>query len=49
MEIAELRNCYKVILDCSEDVEPFYKKLGFSKRGLFYGKYLTRVKRKKTL
>jgi len=27
--IAKHRGCYKVILDCSEELIPFYKKLGF--------------------
>ena len=26
-------SCYKVILDCKEELEPFYEKLGFSKSG----------------
>ena len=27
--IAETRGCYKTILDCVDDVKPFYEKLGF--------------------
>lgn len=26
---AKSRNCYKIVLDCSESVKPFYDKLGF--------------------
>ena len=29
LEIAEERGCYKTILDCTDDVRPFYEKLGF--------------------
>ena len=29
LEIAKDRGCYKTILDCTEDVKPFYEKLGF--------------------
>ena len=29
LEIAENRGCYKTILDCTDDVRPFYEKLGF--------------------
>jgi glucosamine-phosphate N-acetyltransferase len=29
IEIAKNRGCYKTILDCTEDVKPFYEKLGF--------------------
>ena len=29
LEIANNRGCYKTILDCTEDVKPFYEKLGF--------------------
>ena len=29
LEIASNRGCYKTILDCTEDVKPFYEKLGF--------------------
>jgi glucosamine-phosphate N-acetyltransferase len=31
---AEELGCYKVILDCKEELEPFYAKLGFSKRDI---------------
>jgi len=29
LEQAETKGCYKTILDCSDDVKPFYEKLGF--------------------
>ena len=29
LKIAESRGCYKTILDCTNDVKPFYEKLGF--------------------
>ncbi|MDC1024266.1 GNAT family N-acetyltransferase [Nitrosopumilus sp.] len=29
LEIAKNHGCYKTILDCSDDVKPFYEKLGF--------------------
>ncbi|QDI88422.1 GNAT family N-acetyltransferase [Candidatus Nitrosopumilus sp. SW] len=29
LEIAKNQGCYKTILDCTEDVKPFYEKLGF--------------------
>ena len=29
LEIANKRGCYKTILDCTDDVKPFYEKLGF--------------------
>lgn len=28
---AERRGCYKTILDCTEDVRPFYEKMGFAR------------------
>ena len=28
-EVAKNRGCYKTILDCTDDVKPFYEKLGF--------------------
>lgn len=31
LEIAKNRGCYKTILDCTDDVKPFYEKLGFKK------------------
>jgi len=29
LEISKKRGCYKTILNCTEDVKPFYEKLGF--------------------
>ena len=29
LKIAKERGCYKTILDCTDDVKPFYEKLGF--------------------
>ena len=29
LEIAKNQGCYKTILDCTDDVKPFYEKLGF--------------------
>ena len=29
LEIAQNRGCYKTILDCTDDVKPFYERLGF--------------------
>ncbi|MCV0411082.1 GNAT family N-acetyltransferase [Nitrosopumilus sp.] len=31
LEIAKNRGCYKTILDCTDEVKPFYEKLGFKK------------------
>ncbi|MFQ5497776.1 MAG: GNAT family N-acetyltransferase [Nitrosopumilus sp.] len=31
LEEAKKHGCYKTILDCSDDVKPFYEKLGFKK------------------
>ena len=30
IEVAKNRGCYKTILDCTDDVKPFYEKLGFN-------------------
>jgi len=30
LEIAKNRGCYKTILDCTDEVKPFYEKLGFN-------------------
>ena len=29
LEKSQNRGCYKTILDCTDDVKPFYEKLGF--------------------
>jgi glucosamine-phosphate N-acetyltransferase len=34
VRMADELGCYKVILDCKEEVEPFYAKLGFRKNDL---------------
>jgi glucosamine-phosphate N-acetyltransferase len=31
LEIAKNNNCYKTILDCSDEVKPFYEKIGFKR------------------
>ena len=31
LDYAKKNNCYKTILDCSDDVTPFYEKIGFKK------------------
>ena len=31
LEKAKNFGCYKTIMDCTEDVKPFYEKLGFNK------------------
>ena len=30
LEIAKIKGCYKTILDCVDDVKPFYEKIGFT-------------------
>ena len=34
VEIANNNNCYKIILDCNENLFEFYKKLNFKKQGI---------------
>lgn len=34
MGIAESKNCYKIILDCKEELESFYKKCNYNKQGI---------------
>jgi len=31
LDYAKKNNCYKTILDCTDDVKPFYEKIGFKK------------------
>ena len=31
LELAKDNSCYKTILDCSEEVKPFYEKIGFKR------------------
>jgi glucosamine-phosphate N-acetyltransferase len=38
-EIAKENNCYKVILDCNDDVKNIYIKNGFEIRGIQMAKY----------
>lgn len=33
LDIAKNQGCYKTILDCTDDVKPFYEKLGFKQVG----------------
>jgi len=39
--IARGRGCYKVILDCSEDVVGFYEKCGLVRKGAFMAQYFS--------
>ena len=32
LNYAKKNDCYKTILDCSDDVKPFYEKIGFKSR-----------------
>ena len=34
MGIAESNNCYKIILDCKEELEGFYNKYNYNKQGI---------------
>jgi glucosamine-phosphate N-acetyltransferase len=34
-------NCYKIILDCNDELENFYKKIGFEIKGLQMANYIT--------
>lgn len=36
---AHKENCYKIILDCDEKLETFYKKSGLEKKGIQMAKY----------
>jgi glucosamine-phosphate N-acetyltransferase len=36
---AQNENCYKIILDCDEKLETFYKKSGLEKKGIQMAKY----------
>lgn len=31
LDLAKENNCYKTILDCSDEVKPFYEKIGFKR------------------
>ena len=39
-EYAESKNCYKIILDCTEIVSKVYVKNGFNVSGVFMSKYM---------
>jgi glucosamine-phosphate N-acetyltransferase len=34
IKVAKLNNCYKIILDCKEELESFYEKNNFKKQGI---------------
>jgi hypothetical protein len=36
---AKKEKCYKIILDCDENLENFYKKSGLEKKGIQMAKY----------
>lgn len=38
-DLAKYNNCYKCILDCDPDLERFYMKNGFIKKGITMGMY----------
>jgi glucosamine-phosphate N-acetyltransferase len=40
VELAKQHNCYKIILDCKKELEPFYEKNGFEYRGTQMAMYL---------
>lgn len=39
LSLAEEKGCYKVILDCKNDLCTFYEKFGFKKHGIQMSKY----------
>ena len=39
INISKQNNCYKCILDCNENLESYYKKKGFVKKGIYMGNY----------
>ena len=39
INISKQNNCYKCILDCNENLESYYKKKGFVKKGIYVGNY----------
>ena len=41
VDISESLNCYKCILDCSEENIKFYEKCGFLRKGVQMGIYFT--------
>ena len=38
-EIGKVNNCYKLILDCKEELQKFYGPLGYEYKGVQLGKY----------
>jgi glucosamine-phosphate N-acetyltransferase len=38
-ESAKINNCYKVILDCSPEIERYYERRGFTKKGAYMAIY----------
>lgn len=40
MQYINNKNCYKVILNCKEELEPVYENSGFQKKGIQMGCYL---------
>jgi len=43
IEKANNQNCYKIILNCSEELQAFYAKYGFSKKNIQMAKYFSKV------
>ena len=41
LEIARAKGCYKVILDCSEEVVTFYEKCGLVRKGVLMAHYFS--------
>ncbi|EAL49808.1 glucosamine 6-phosphate N-acetyltransferase, putative [Entamoeba histolytica HM-1:IMSS-B] len=39
VKLGQVNSCYKIILDCSSSVLPFYEKCGLSKKGHFMAIY----------
>jgi glucosamine-phosphate N-acetyltransferase len=39
INISKQNDCYKCILDCNENLESYYKKKGFVKKGIYMGNY----------
>jgi len=39
INISKQNNCYKCILDCNENLESYYKKKRFIKKGIYMGNY----------
>jgi len=41
IEVARRHDCYKIILDCKDELEPFYSRSGLTRRGIQMALYLT--------